>query len=157
MAALKREADRGVTILGICNGFQVLLEAGLLPGAMRRNQSLKFVCKPCELVVDRADSRFSSRFQEGQTLQVPVAHGEGNYYCDDETLKRLHGEGQVVFRYADNPNGSVADIAGITNETGNVLGMMPHPERATRARLGSVDGAEIFGAIFDFVSAGGKS
>lgn len=153
--ALRREAARGVSVLGICNGFQVLLEAGLLPGAMRRNENLKFVCKPSKLKVMNTLSRFTSRYQFGEEIEIPVAHGEGNYYCDAATLSRLEENGQVLFRYTDNPNGSVSNIAGICNEAGNVLGMMPHPERATRDRLGSTDGKRLFESLVDHLDSQG--
>lgn len=149
--ALTRAAARGVTVLGICNGFQILLEAGLLPGAMRPNASLRFVCAPCRLRVEDAGTRFTRGFEAGEIVNMPIAHGEGNYYVDAETLARLEANGQVVFRYLDDPNGSVAGIAGLRNEEGNVLGMMPHPERATRDALGSRDGARLFRSLLDHV------
>lgn len=145
--SLEEAAAQGKTILGICNGFQILLEAGLLPGAMRVNQSLKFVCKPCKLRVEDASTRFTTGYDKGEIIDIPVAHQEGNYYCDEADLRRLEDNGQVVFRYVDNPNGSVADIAGIRNEAGNVLGMMPHPERAVRDALGSSDGVRLFESV----------
>lgn len=157
MQALEGAAKRGQTILGICNGFQILLEAGLLPGAMRVNASLKFICKPSRLRVERGDTRFTGAYEKGEELQIPVAHREGNYYCDAETLTRLEGEGQVVFRYLENPNGSVGDIAGIINGEGNVLGMMPHPERAVRAELGSTDGVGLFRSILSFAGSGAQA
>jgi phosphoribosylformylglycinamidine synthase len=145
--SLEDAAARGVTILGVCNGFQILLEAGLLPGAMRVNQSLKFICKPSALRVEDSSTRFTGGYQKGEIIDIPVAHHEGNYYCDEEALRRLEDNGQVVFRYVDNPNGSVADIAGIRNKAGNILGMMPHPERAVRDELGSSDGIRLFESV----------
>lgn len=150
VAALEVAAAEGKTILGICNGFQILLEAGLLPGAMRVNDSLKFICKPTKLRVEDETTRFTGGYQKGEVIDIPVAHQEGNYYCDEETLKGLEAKGQIVFRYVDNPNGSVADIAGIRNEEGNVLGMMPHPERAVREALGSTDGVRLFESILKY-------
>lgn len=150
MEEVRRAAEAGKYVLGICNGFQILLESGLLPGAMLRNKSLKFRCTPASLAVANADTPFTRQYAAGETISVPIAHGEGNYYCDDETLARLRANGQIVFTYAgENPNGSVADIAGIVNERGNVLGMMPHPERAVDKLLGSADGARMFTSIFE--------
>src|SRR5215213_335215 len=149
-------ADRGGPVIGICNGFQIACEAGLLPGALLRNASLKFVCAPIHLRVESNDSMFTSRYERGQSIVVPIAHGDGRYSADDETLDRLEGEGRVVFRYspsaleaeeAYNPNGSMRDIAGIVNEAGNVLGMMPHPERAVDPLLGPADGLRLFESI----------
>lgn len=149
VGALEAANRRGATILGICNGFQILLEAGLLPGAMRVNESLKFICKPCDLRVENSSTRFSSTYEPGQAVDIPIAHREGNYYCDDATLRSLRQKDQIVFRYVDNPNGSVDDIAGICNEAGNILGMMPHPERAVRPELGSTDGTGLFRAVLE--------
>lgn len=149
MSSLKRAVDRGQTVLGICNGFQILLEAQFLPGAMQVNQSLKFICKPTMLRVERDDTRFTSGYGKGEEISIPVAHREGNYFCDDETLARLQGEGQILFRYVDNPNGAIDSIAGIMNNAGNVLGMMPHPERALRERIGSTDGIPLFRSILE--------
>lgn len=154
MADVKRHADAGGLVLGICNGFQVLVESGLLPGAMLQNASQKFVCRVAALRVDRTDTPFSSRYDVGQTLRVPVAHHEGRYHASDEVLDALESNGQVVFRYVDNPNGSVRDIAGIVNAGRNVLGMMPHPERAAEPILGSDDGRPLFESIFDALSEG---
>lgn len=149
-------ADAGGPVLGICNGFQTLCESGLLPGALVRNDVLRFVGKDVLIRVERTDLRFTDQYSDGQVLRVPIAHGEGNYEADEETLERLEGEGRVVFRYVDaranptpeaNPNGSWHNIAGITNEAGNVLGMMPHPERATETILGSDDGLAIFTSL----------
>lgn len=144
MRAIKAEAARGTLILGVCNGFQILTEAGLLPGALYRNRGLKFRCHQSTLVVENAATAFSCRYQAGQQVQVPIAHGEGSYYCDAQTLAELQQEQRIVFTYRDNPNGSIADIAGIVNAAGNVLGMMPHPERAVEALLGGTDGLGVF-------------
>ncbi|MFT4414589.1 phosphoribosylformylglycinamidine synthase subunit PurQ [Fredinandcohnia humi] len=143
-----KAAEAGKPVLGVCNGFQILLEAGLLPGAMRRNENLKFMCRPVELRVENTTSMFTSEYQAGEVITIPIAHGEGNYYCDAETLTRLKENNQIAFSYhGTNPNGSIEDIAGITNEKGNVLGMMPHPERAVEALLGSADGMKLFQSI----------
>ncbi|WP_400245266.1 phosphoribosylformylglycinamidine synthase subunit PurQ [Niallia sp. JL1B1071] len=148
MKEVVKAAEAGKPILGICNGFQILLEAGLLPGAMRRNESLKFICKPVELQVANNNTMFSSAYKENEVITVPIAHGEGNYYCDEETLANLKVNNQIVFTYnGTNPNGSLENIAGITNEKGNVLGMMPHPERAVDELLGGADGLKIFKSI----------
>jgi phosphoribosylformylglycinamidine synthase subunit PurQ / glutaminase len=147
MSEVVKAAKEGKPVLGVCNGFQILLETGLLPGAMRRNESLKFICQPEELAVENAGTMFTTQYEKGEVISVPVAHGEGNYYCDEETLKALKQNNQIVFTYAKNPNGSVEDIAGITNKEGNVLGMMPHPERAVDELLGSKDGLKLFQSI----------
>ncbi|MFC4324000.1 phosphoribosylformylglycinamidine synthase subunit PurQ [Litchfieldia salsa] len=147
MNAIVKAAEEGKPVLGVCNGFQILLEAGLLPGAMRRNQDLKFICRPTELVVENNETYFSAAYEKGEVIQIPIAHGEGNYYCDEETLSLLEKNNQIVFKYNSNPNGSLSDIAGIMNEKGNVLGMMPHPERAVDAILGSADGLKLFKSI----------
>ncbi|MBU9721252.1 MULTISPECIES: phosphoribosylformylglycinamidine synthase subunit PurQ [Bacillaceae] len=147
MKAVVEAAEAGKPVLGVCNGFQILLEAGLLPGAMRRNQNLKFICRPVTLVVENNETLFSNGYQNGEEITVPVAHGEGNYYCDEATLAQLKENNQIVFTYKDNINGSVDSIAGITNEAGNVLGMMPHPERAVDSLLGSADGLTLFKSI----------
>jgi phosphoribosylformylglycinamidine synthase subunit PurQ / glutaminase len=147
MQAVVKAAEAGKPILGVCNGFQILLEAGLLPGAMRRNESLSFICKPVELKVVNNQTMFSTAYSLGETISIPVAHGEGNYYCDEETLAALKENNQIVFTYQDNPNGSLEDIAGIINEKGNVLGMMPHPERAVDELLGGADGLKLFQSI----------
>jgi phosphoribosylformylglycinamidine synthase len=142
--AVRDHAARGGHVLGICNGFQVLLEMGLLPGALMRNAGLKFVCKTVGLRVATTDSAFTAAYAPDALLHIPVAHHDGNYTADADLVARLEGEGRVAFRYADNPNGSVADIAGILSENRRVLGMMPHPERAVGAALGSSDGAGLF-------------
>lgn len=148
MKEVVKAAEAGKPVLGVCNGFQILLEAGLLPGAMRRNESLKFICKPVELKVTNNNSMFSSEYKENEVITVPIAHGEGNYYCDEETLAKLKANNQIVFTYnGTNPNGSLENIAGIMNEKGNVLGMMPHPERAVDELLGGADGLKIFKSI----------
>ena len=148
MQAVKKAADEGVTVVGICNGFQILCEAGMLPGALLRNSGLKYICKPISITVANGQTRFTSGYQGQREVVMTQGNGDGNYFADAETLKRIEGEGQVVFRYVDNPNGSVADIAGIQNERGNVLGMMPHPDRAFEAELGSADGATLFQSIY---------
>jgi phosphoribosylformylglycinamidine synthase subunit PurQ / glutaminase len=148
MKEIIKAAEAGKPVLGVCNGFQILLEAGLLPGAMRRNESLKFICKPVELKVENNETMFSGSYSQGEVISVPIAHGEGNYYCDEETLARLEENNQIVFTYkGENPNGSISNIAGITNEKGNVLGMMPHPERAVDSLLGGADGLKLFQSI----------
>ncbi|GHG07198.1 phosphoribosylformylglycinamidine synthase subunit PurQ [Deinococcus piscis] len=147
MKAVGAHAEAGGYVLGVCNGFQVLTEAGLLPGALSRNRDLHFHCAPVHLVVENADTAFSRAYDKGQVIEIPIAHGEGNYYADAETIGRLETEGRVVFRYKDNPNGSLNDIAGIVNEGGNVLGMMPHPERAVELLLGSEDGRGVFESL----------
>jgi len=150
MRALPEEADKGKLVLGICNGFQILLEAGLLPGAMLRNRTLKFRCHPARLRVESAETPFTRDYGEGEIITIPIAHGEGNYYCDEATLAELRKNRQIVFTYAgENPNDSVAGIAGICNRQGNVLGMMPHPERATDRLLGSEDGRRLFTSILN--------
>jgi len=160
MQDVVRFANDGGLVLGVCNGFQVLCEAGLLPGALLRNDSLRFGCKDTHLRVENAATPFTNRMAEGQVLAVPVAHGQGNYYADEATLDRLEASGQVVFRYTDaegsatpeaNPNGSARNIAGITNEAGNVLGMMPHPERCVEALVagGTADGRFVFESLLD--------
>jgi phosphoribosylformylglycinamidine synthase len=147
MADVRRAADRGVAVAGICNGFQVLCEAGLLPGALLRNAGLKYVCKAVDLEVANLQTRFTAAFRDKRTVTMPVGNGEGNYFADEATLDRLDGEGRVVFRYLANPNGSARDIAGIVNGAGNVLGLMPHPDRAFEAELGSADGALLFQSV----------
>lgn len=144
MRAVIEKAKGGTPVLGVCNGFQVLVETGLLPGALMRNAGLAFMCRPTTLRVENARSLFTRRLKAGQYVTYPVAHHDGAYFADDATLDRLEGEGRVVFRYVDNPNGSARNIAGILNEAGNVMGMMPHPERAISPLLGGVDGVEFF-------------
>jgi phosphoribosylformylglycinamidine synthase len=144
MRAVIEAAGRGVPVLGVCNGFQVLTEAGLLPGALMRNASQNFICRTVPLKVENSQSLFTSAYEAGQTVRIPVAHHDGNYFADAETLDRLEGEGRVAFRYAETVNGSARDIAGVLNEAGNVLGMMPHPERAIEAAHGSSDGRALF-------------
>ncbi|MBT2684501.1 phosphoribosylformylglycinamidine synthase subunit PurQ [Bacillus sp. ISL-37] len=148
MKEVVKAAEVGKPVLGVCNGFQILLEAGLLPGAMRRNDSLKFICKQVELKVEKNETMFSAGYEQGEVITIPVAHGEGNYYCDEETLSRLKANNQIVFTYnGENPNGSLENIAGIINKRGNVLGMMPHPERAVDELLGGADGLKLFKSI----------
>ncbi|MBV6717354.1 phosphoribosylformylglycinamidine synthase subunit PurQ [Paenibacillus chitinolyticus] len=149
--ALVKAAEQGKYILGICNGFQVLTEAGLLPGALLRNRSLKFRCHSTLLKVVNNATPFTSDYAEGEVINIPIAHGEGNYYCDEETLRELQQNNQIVFRYETdtNPNGSVDDIAGICSKEGNIVGMMPHPERAVDEILGSADGKRMFTSILN--------
>jgi phosphoribosylformylglycinamidine synthase len=155
MPEVIRLANEGKFVFGTCNGFQILLEAGLLPGVLLRNKSLHFVSKFQKLKVVNAKTKFTSEYQEGEILNIPIAHGEGNYYCDEEILKDLQANKQIVFTYeGSNPNGSIENIAGIINKKGNVLGMMPHPERAVEALLGSDDGLKFFQSIFRNVNGG---
>jgi len=147
MDAVRGFAADGGLVLGICNGFQVLCEAGLLPGALRPNASLSFVCRDVPLRVERDDTPFTSRCKRGQRLSIPVKHGEGCYYADDELLAELEANGQIALRYEENPNGSAADIAGVVNEAGTVFGLMPHPEHAVDPLLGSIDGALLLGSL----------
>ena len=147
MKEVVKAAAAGKPVLGVCNGFQILLEAGLLPGAMRRNESLSFICKPVQLRVENNQTMFTADYQQGEAITIPVAHGEGNYYCDEETLAKLKANNQIVFTYLENPNGSLENIAGILNEKGNVLGMMPHPERAVDELIGGADGLKMFQSI----------
>ena len=148
MKAVVAAANDGVPTLGICNGFQILCEAGLLPGALLRNEKLKYICKPVELEIVNGNTRFTAAFGERRTARMTIGNGEGNFFGDEDLLDRLEGEGQVVFRYAnENPNGSARNIAGIINQAGNVLGMMPHPDRAFEAELGSADGAVLFKSV----------
>lgn len=155
-AAVAAAAGQGKLVLGICNGFQVLTEAGLLPGALRRNESLQFRCEMAELVVANDQTPFTGAYRTGETLRIPVAHGEGNYFAEDSQLAEMERHGQIAFRYAKehNPNGSVGDIAGVVNRRGNVLGMMPHPERAVHDRLGSADGIRLFQSAAGFLLGG---
>ncbi|HXL70487.1 MAG TPA: phosphoribosylformylglycinamidine synthase subunit PurQ [Rhizomicrobium sp.] len=152
MKAIKAHAEKGAAVLGICNGFQVLTESGLLPGALMRNAGLKFVCKPVTLSVEETQSAFTRKYEKGQSVTFPVAHGEGNYYADGDTLDRLEGEGRVMFRYRDNPNGSARDIAGILNPKRNVLGLMPHPERMVDPTTGGTDGRALFQSLIEALS-----
>ncbi|MCM3042417.1 phosphoribosylformylglycinamidine synthase subunit PurQ [Paenibacillus motobuensis] len=147
MAEVAKAAEAGKFVLGICNGFQILTEAGLLPGTLRRNMSLKFRCHDTLLRVENNSNPFTSEYALGEDINIPIAHGEGNYYCDEATLAQLQTNGQIIFRYVNNPNGSLDDIAGISNERGNVVGMMPHPERAVSSLLGSEDGKKMFTSI----------
>ncbi|MDW8051898.1 MAG: phosphoribosylformylglycinamidine synthase subunit PurQ [Armatimonadota bacterium] len=155
MDSLREYAERGGLVLGICNGFQILCEAGLLPGALTRNLSLKFCCKPVYIRVENADTPFTKRYRHGEVLRIPIAHGDGRYVCDEATLQQLRANRQIIFRYCSpsgtlgdewNPNGSVDHIAGVANERFNVLGMMPHPERACELLLGSTDGQRLLSA-----------
>ena len=148
MREVVKAANDGVAVVGICNGFQVLCEAGLLPGALLRNEKLKYICKPVGLDIVNGQTRFTAGFGEQREAVMTVGNGEGNFFADEETLNRIEGEGQVVFRYQDNPNGSARDIAGIVNAGGNVLGLMPHPDRAFDPDLGSEDGALLFRSVF---------
>ncbi len=151
MEAVRARADRGGLVIGICNGFQILCEAGLLPGALRKNAGLKFLCRWTDLRVDNAATAFTSRAEAGQVLRIPINHFEGNWYCDPDVLERLRANDQIVLRYVDNPNGSLDDVAGIVNEAGNVFGLMPHPERACESLLGSEDGVVLLGSLLDHV------
>ena len=154
MQAVIAAAGRGVPVLGVCNGFQVLTEAGLLPGALMRNAGQAFICRTVPLRVETSQSLFTAGYEVGQTVRFPVAHHDGNYFADEATLDRLEGEGRVAFRYAERVNGSRRDIAGVLNEAGNVLGMMPHPERAIEPELGGSDGRALFeSAVQAFVNA----
>ncbi len=154
MRDVKRRADEGTAVLGICNGFQVLTEAGLLPGALMRNANLKFACRPVGLEVEETQSVFTRGYGKGERVVFPVAHGDGNYFADEETLNRLEGEGRVAFRYAagENPNGSARNIAGILSEKRNVLGLMPHPERVCDPLLGGTDGVALFKSLIEALS-----
>lgn len=163
MQEVVAHAKRGGLVLGICNGFQIACEAGLLPGALLRNVSLRFVSAPVSLRVESIATRFTSQYHVGQVIRIPVAHGDGRYTADADTLARLEGDGQVVFRYVDdngeatdaaNPNGSQRNIAGIVSAEGNVLGMMPHPERAMESALGSTDGLPLFQSLLDALVGG---
>jgi phosphoribosylformylglycinamidine synthase len=164
MSAVRQAVDAGAPVLGICNGFQILMECGLLPGAMLRNRDLKFHCEFIGLRVEQTDTPFTSRAARGRVLRVPIAHGEGNYFADDDTIARLERDRRVVFRYADaagettpeaNPNGSINNIAGICNAARNVVGLMPHPERACEAAVGSADGLVVFQSVLETLSGRG--
>ena len=161
MREVVKRAKAGTPVLGICNGFQVITEAGLLPGVLMRNVSLKFICKDVFLKVERAAAPFTAKYKAGQTVRIPIAHAEGNYFADAETMKRLEGDGRVAFRYADargnvtpeaNPNGALNNIAGIVSENGRVLGMMPHPERLADPLLGGSDGKAMFDGLVETLS-----
>ena len=151
MRTIKQAADRGVSVLGVCNGFQILTEAGLLPGALMRNADLNFVCRDAPLKVENSQSAFTSRYAAGEDIAIPVAHHDGNYTADEEALDRLEGEGRIVFRYRAPVNGSARDIAGIIKDKGNVLGMMPHPERVVEQAHGSTDGRRLFEGLLDAI------
>jgi phosphoribosylformylglycinamidine synthase I len=158
MREVAQRAREGTPVLGVCNGFQVLTEAGLLPGVLMRNSTLKFICRDVHLRVERNDSIYTRRYEQGAVVRFPIAHKDGSYFADDETLERLEGEGRIAFRYCDeegivsdeaNPNGSRNNIAGVYNETGTVLGLMPHPERLADAALGGTDGAKMFASLME--------
>ena len=151
MRSVKEAADRGVAVLGVCNGFQILTEAGLLPGALMRNAGIRFVCRDVPLKVENSQTAFTSRYQAGEEVVFPVAHHDGSYQADAQVLDRLEGEGRIVFRYGGECNGSARDIAGIVNEAGNVLGMMPHPERAVEPAHGRTDGRRLFEGLVEAV------
>jgi phosphoribosylformylglycinamidine synthase len=153
MQAVVEQGGRGLPVLGVCNGFQVLTEAGLLPGALMRNAGLNFVCRDVALTIDNAQSAFTSRYDAGETIRVPVAHHDGNYFADADTLDRLEGEGRVAFRYGEQVNGSARNIAGILNAGGNVLGMMPHPERKIETAHGGTDGRRLFEGVLETIGA----
>jgi phosphoribosylformylglycinamidine synthase len=152
MRAVASAADRGVPVLGICNGFQILTEAGLLPGALMRNAELAYICRPVGLSVENSQTLFTSRYDAGEKIEIPIAHHDGNYQADEETLDRLEGDGRVVFRYTAKVNGSARSIAGILNERGNVLGMMPHPERALEPAHGNCDGRRLFEGLLTAIA-----
>jgi phosphoribosylformylglycinamidine synthase I len=153
MDAVREHAEAGKLVIGICNGFQILCESGLLPGALRKNAGLKFLCKWVDVEIVTAATPFTTRGAVGQRLRIPINHFEGSWYCEDETLRSMEANDQVVLRYVDNPNGSLASVAGICNERKNVFGLMPHPERACESLLGSEDGAIIFGSMLDHLGA----
>ena len=152
MRAVVEEAGKGLPVLGICNGFQVLTEAGLLPGALMRNAGIHFVCRDVALTVDNNQSIFTSRYDAGEAITIPVAHHDGNYFADEATLDRIEGEGRVAFRYAESVNGSARQIAGVISEAGNVLGLMPHPERMIEAAHGGTDGRRLFEGLLEAVA-----
>lgn len=153
MRAVREAAERGVTVLGVCNGFQILTEAGLLPGALMRNANLHFVCRDVALKVENSQTAFTSRYEAGEDIVIPVAHHDGNYQADPDTLDRLEGEGRIAFRYSGEVNGSARDIAGIVSEAGNVLGMMPHPERMVEPAHGRTDGRRLFEGLLEAVGS----
>ncbi len=148
---IKAKSKRGLAVAGFCNGFQILTEAGMLPGALMRNKNLKFVCRPERLKVESSNSRFTQKYDAKSEVTFPVAHHDGNYFADKDVLSRIEKGGQVLFRYAENPNGSLNDIAGIVNEGGNVFGMMPHPERAIDPMHGGTDGLDLFKSILETI------
>jgi len=152
MRAVKNAADLGVPVIGICNGFQVLTEAGLLPGALMRNSGLHYICRPVAITVENSQTLFTNGYEQGEQLLIPIAHHDGNYQADGETLDRLEGDGRVVFRYGEECNGSARSIAGILNANGNVLGMMPHPERAFEPAHGCSDGRRLFEGLLETVA-----
>jgi phosphoribosylformylglycinamidine synthase len=149
MDAVRKHAEAGGLVIGICNGFQILCEAGMLPGALRKNAGLKFLCKWTDVRVENADSPFTSSARQGDVLRLPINHFQGNWYCDPRTLRQVTDNGQIVLRYVDNPNGSLESVAGLCNITGNILGLMPHPERACESALGSDDGRVILRSMLD--------
>jgi len=154
MDKVKSLAAQGKPVLGICNGFQILCESGLLPGALGRNTGVKFVCKWVELEVENTTSAFTSLYTKGEKIRMPIAHGEGRYLCDEKTLKELKKDGQIAFTYVgENPNGSLENIAGVCNREGNVLGLMPHPERASEKLLGGEDGRRVFEAMVNYIKS----
>lgn len=153
MDAVRDHAEAGGLVIGICNGFQILCEAGLLPGALRKNTGLKFLCKWTDLKVENPSTPFTGRASGDMIMRIPINHFEGNWYCESHQLEAMRANGQIAFTYVDNPNGALADVAGITNEDGNVLGMMPHPERASEELLGSADGNLIFQSMIDHVAS----
>lgn len=164
MEAVSEFAEGGGPVLGICNGFQTLLESGLLPGATLRNTGLRFICRPQKLRIDNVNTPFTHLYKKGEVVDFPIAHAEGNYYADPDTIKLLEDEGRIVFRYAEpdgslteasNPNGSMHNIAGITNKTGNVVGLMPHPERVVESILGGTDGLRVFKSVMSWCGKGG--
>ncbi|CAI2653582.1 phosphoribosylformylglycinamidine synthase subunit PurQ [Apilactobacillus kunkeei] len=151
MESVKEMAAEGKPVLGVCNGFQILTEANLLPGSLQHNTSMEFISDWSKLRVQNNDTMFTDQYEESEVIDIPIAHGEGNYYCDDETLAKLKANDQIVFTYEDNPNGSCDNIAGVVNEQGNVLGMMPHPERAVESILGGTDGLKLFKSLLNHV------
>ena len=153
MRSVAEAAARGTPVLGICNGFQVLTEAGMLPGALMRNAGLHYICRPVPLTVENSQTLFTNGYQQGERLTIPIAHHDGNFQADADTLDRLEGDGRVVFRYGEAVNGSARDIAGILNDSGNVLGMMPHPERMFEAAHGGTDGRRLFEGLIETVAA----
>lgn len=156
MKAIKEKASQGTPVFGACNGFQILTEAGLLPGSLSRNAGLHFVCKPQKVIIENNQTVFTHQYQQGEEVIFPIAHAEGNYYCDPEVLAELEANNQIIFRYpeGENPNGSVANIAGISNKEGNVVALMPHPERAVEAVLGYIDGLKVFTSLQESLKQG---